>query len=214
MELPLWLDSYGTVLTAYLYGPVCGAIVGMSVNIVYGIMYSYTHIIYGIISVSIGIVVGILTKKGWFENLFGTLSIGFILTVNSVLISVPCNYIFYDGQVGNTWGDGVIALFESIGINRLVSHIAGQFYIDFLDKVLMCLCLYILIRISRNVKEKNKSADTKKAKQVSAMLLIIALCTELIAGAGMTSLAAEEKTTIDFDRYVQTIYNNENGLLS
>lgn len=212
MELPLWLDSYGTVLTAYLYGPVCGAIVGMSVNIVYGIMYSYTHIIYGIISVSIGIVVGILTKKGWFENLFGTLSIGFILTVNSVLISVPCNYIFYDGQVGNTWGDGVIALFESIGINRLVSHIAGQFYIDFLDKVLMCLCLYILIRISRNVKEKNKSADTKKAKQVSAMLLIIALCTELIAGAGMTSLAAEEKTTIDFDRYVQTIYNNENGL--
>ncbi len=153
-------------------------------------------------------------EKGWFENLFGTLSIGFILTVNSVLISVPCNYIFYDGQVGNTWGDGVIALFESIGINRLVSHIAGQFYIDFLDKVLMCLCLYILIRISRNVKEKNKSADTKKAKQVSAMLLIIALCTELIAGAGMTSLAAEEKTTIDFDRYVQTIYNNENGLLS
>ena len=212
MELPLWLDSYGTVLTAYLYGPVCGAIVGMSVNIVYGIMYSYTHMIYGIVSMSIGIVVGILAKKGWFENLFGTLSIGFILTVNSVLISVPCNYIFFDGQVGNTWGDGVIALFESIGINRLVSHIAGQFYIDFLDKVLMCLCLYILIRISRNVKEKNKSADTKKAKQVSAMLLIIALCTELIAGAGMTSLAAEEKTTIDFDRYVQTIYNNENGL--
>lgn len=212
MELPLWLDSYGTVLTAYLYGPVCGAIVGMAVNIVYGIMYSYTHMIYGIVSMSIGIVVGILAKKGWFENLFGTLSIGFILTVNSVLISVPCNYIFFDGQVGNAWGDGVIALFESIGINRLVSHIAGQFYIDFLDKVLMCLCLYILIRISRNVKEKNKSADTKKAKQVSAMLLIIALCTELIAGAGMTSLAAEEKTTIDFDRYVQTIYNNENGL--
>ena len=212
MELPLWLDSYGTVLTAYLYGPVCGAIVGMAVNIVYGIMYSYTHMIYGIVSMSIGIVVGILAKKGWFENLFGTLSIGFILTVNSVLISVPCNYIFFDGQVGNTWGDGVIAMFESIGINRLVSHIAGQFYIDFLDKVLMCLCLYILIRISRNVKEKNKSADTKKAKQVSAMLLIIALCTELIAGAGMTSLAAEEKTTIDFDRYVQTIYNNENGL--
>ena len=212
MELPLWLDSYGTVLTAYLYGPVCGAIVGMAVNIVYGIMYSYTHMIYGIVSMSIGIVVGILAKKGWFENLFGTLSIGFILTVNSVLISVPCNYIFFDGQVGNTWGDGVIAMFESIGINRLVSHIAGQFYIDFLDKVLMCLCLYILIRISRNVKEKNKSADTKKAKQVSAMLLIIALCTELVAGAGMTSLAAEEKTTIDFDRYVQTIYNNENGL--
>ena len=44
-NLPFWLDSFGTVLIAYLLGPVCGAIVGISLNIVYGILYSYTHII-------------------------------------------------------------------------------------------------------------------------------------------------------------------------
>ena len=151
-NLPFWLDSFGTVLIAYLSGPVCGAIVGISLNIVYGILYSYTYIIYGIVSMAIGIIVGVCAKRRWFEHLFGTLSVGFLLTLVSVVVSVPCNYIFFDGQVENVWGDGIIALFTSIGINSLVSHIAGQFYIDFLDKVLMCLCLYFLIKIFRKIK--------------------------------------------------------------
>ena len=28
-QLPLWLDSFGTALSAYLTGPVCGSIVGL-----------------------------------------------------------------------------------------------------------------------------------------------------------------------------------------
>ena len=35
--LPLWCDSIGTFLIAYLGGPVCGAVVGFSNNIIYGI---------------------------------------------------------------------------------------------------------------------------------------------------------------------------------
>ena len=74
-NLPFWLDSFGTVLIAYLSGPVCGAIVGISLNIVYGILYSYTYIIYGIVSMAIGIIVGVCAKRRWFEHLFGTLSV-------------------------------------------------------------------------------------------------------------------------------------------
>ena len=208
-NLPFWLDSFGTVLIAYLSGPVCGAIVGISLNIVYGILYSYTYIIYGIVSMAIGIIVGVCAKRRWFEHLFGTLSVGFLLTLVSVVVSVPCNYIFFDGQVQNVWGDGIIALFTSIGINSLVSHIAGQFYIDFLDKVLMCLCLYFLIKIFRNIKKKKNKKETER---VAATLLAIVLTVQLLFTYGGTSYAADETGAIDFDRYVQTIYNNENGL--
>ena len=34
LSLPLWLDSFGTVLCAYIMGPVCGAMVGVTGNIV------------------------------------------------------------------------------------------------------------------------------------------------------------------------------------
>ena len=152
---------------------------------------------------------GVCAKRRWFEHLFGTLSVGFLLTLVSVVVSVPCNYIFFDGQVQNVWGDGIIALFTSIGINSLVSHIAGQFYIDFLDKVLMCLCLYFLIKIFRNIKKKKNKKETER---VAATLLAIVLTVQLLFTYGGTSYAADETGAIDFDRYVQTIYNNENGL--
>ena len=152
---------------------------------------------------------GVCAKRRWFEHLFGTLSVGFLLTLVSVVVSVPCNYIFFDGQVENVWGDGIIALFTSIGINSLVSHIAGQFYIDFLDKVLMCLCLYFLIKIFRKIKKKKNKKETER---VAATLLAIVLTVQLLFTYGGTSYAADETGAIDFDRYVQTIYNNENGL--
>ena len=41
LQLPLWLDSFGSVYTAYLLGPVCGAIVGASVNIIYAVLFSF-----------------------------------------------------------------------------------------------------------------------------------------------------------------------------
>ena len=36
MQLPLWLDSFGTVCSAYALGPVCGGIVGAATNVIYG----------------------------------------------------------------------------------------------------------------------------------------------------------------------------------
>ena len=36
MNWPIWLDSAGTVLSAYLLGPFCGAVVGGTYNIQIG----------------------------------------------------------------------------------------------------------------------------------------------------------------------------------
>ena len=36
-SLPIWCDSVGTFLIAYVAGPVCGGIVGFTNNIIYGI---------------------------------------------------------------------------------------------------------------------------------------------------------------------------------
>ena len=101
LQLPLWLDSFGTVYTAYLLGPVCGAIVGASVNIIYAVLFSYTHMIYAIVSVILGITVGVCAKKGYLTSLFGTLSVSFLVTMISVLISTPLNYLFFEGNTGN-----------------------------------------------------------------------------------------------------------------
>ena len=38
LELPLWADSFGTALCAYIAGPVCGAMVGLAGNVAYSVV--------------------------------------------------------------------------------------------------------------------------------------------------------------------------------
>lgn len=64
LQLPLFLDSFGTVVAAYVLGPLCGAMVGMTVNIIYGILYSWTYMFYAVVSAIVAVTVGICARKG------------------------------------------------------------------------------------------------------------------------------------------------------
>ena len=84
-NLPLWLDSFGTFLTAYCLGPVCGAIVGVSGNILHGLINPISFI-YSITSIFIAAIVGILSQRGWFETLLKTMSLSVLVTVVSTVL--------------------------------------------------------------------------------------------------------------------------------
>ena len=68
-SLPMWMDAFGTVYSAYVLGPVCGAVVGATNNIVYS-FWNPMSLAYGITSVAIGILVGIASRKNYFSTLF------------------------------------------------------------------------------------------------------------------------------------------------
>lgn len=146
LQLPLWLDSFGTVLAAYVLGPVCGAMVGMTGNIIYSIVNSWDSAIYALVSAMVGISVGVCAQKGYLKSLFGALSVSFLVTVLSVFISVPLNFRFSGGYTQNIWGDGIIEAMKKIGFNKFFSCCIGQFYLDFLDKVITVLALYLAVK--------------------------------------------------------------------
>ena len=206
LQLPLWLDSFGTVYTAYLLGPVCGAIVGASVNIIYAVLFSYTYMIYAIVSVILGITVGVCAKKGYLTSLFGTLSVSFLVTMISVLISTPLNYLFFEGNTGNMWGDGVISLLQRIGCNEIVSHCIGEFYIDFLDKTLTITVLSLTVRLYRRY-----GKELLKRKKPWALLAVIGILT-LFSGMEVKAENAADGETVNFNAYIQTVYDGKSGL--
>lgn len=78
--LPLWCDSIGTFLIAYLGGPVCGAVVGFSNNIIYGIFVD-RQTVYCIVGALLGIAVGYFSKKNVFDREFTTMTLGMGLAV-------------------------------------------------------------------------------------------------------------------------------------
>lgn len=192
LTLPLWLDAVGTVFAAYALGPVSGAIVGVTSNIMYS-LHSQASLFYGLTNLVVGVTVGICAKKGVLKTMFGILSSAFLVAVLSVLVSAPLNFILWDGATGNIWGDGVSGLLRELGCHAAVSSIIGEFYLDFSDKVVTMLILFAAIRIF----QKRKGA-------ASVLLLFFVV---LLPG---NTVYAEE---YDFQKYEQTVYNGENGLL-
>lgn len=206
LTLPLWLDSIGTVFAAYVFGPVCGAIVGVTANIMY-CLHSEVSLFYGLTNLVVGVTVGICGKKGLLKSMFGVLSTAFLVTILSVFISVPLNFMLSDGATGNMWGDGVSGLLQELGCNVQISNIIGEFYLDFVDKVVTMLILFVVVQLYQKGKGKMK-------KVVSWMVLFLTLAV-LLPGDMVRAESNSAKQNVDeydFHKYVQTVYNGENGL--
>jgi len=104
LELPIWADSFGTALCAYVAGPVCGAIVGLAGNLAYSMVNSLSAA-YSITSIALGIIVGMAAKRQWFDQFYGFMKAASLAVLTALVVSVPINFIFSEGYTGNKWGD-------------------------------------------------------------------------------------------------------------
>lgn len=68
-SLPLWLDSIGTVTASYVLGPACGAVVGITKNLL-DEFQSFSSFLFSFTSITIAVIVGISAKKKMFETFF------------------------------------------------------------------------------------------------------------------------------------------------
>ena len=217
-RLPLWLDSLGTVAATYVCGPVCGVIVGVTLNILYSIIYSWTYACYAIVSVSIAVVAGICISKDYMKTLLGALTSSFYIALVSCSISVIFNYMFFNGYTNNIWGDGVIESLLGIGFNDLLSHVAGQFYIDFPDKIITVLALYIFVRYDKGKNRFDKRIMTAciyiGIAAMAAVQLIEVNTPKCVYAAFDNSRNNQNniEETPDYNTYLQTVYGRENGI--
>lgn len=196
-QLPIWMDSFGTVVAAYVCDPFCGAVVGFAGNFMYGIRDTVS-MVYSITSVVIGVSVGIAARKKLFETVFGTLTASVIVTIFSVIISTPLNLMFNNGMVGNVWGDGVVSYLLEHEFNNLQATAIGEFYVDFLDKVITLIALYVLIRIVRF--RRNRKNDVE-------LMAILCISLGVLMGGTRTYAYAGE-----VNNSIQTVYDSDNGL--
>ena len=213
--LPIWFDTFGTTLSACQLGPFCGAVAGLTTNIIFGIRGS-SSFIYSVTSAAAGILIGIAARKKAFDTVFWTATTAFLVSLTCTLISVPINLHIADGMTNNVWGDGVIGyLSEKRGIAPLPCSIIGEFFVEFPDKLITLMLNFALMRIDRikdqphRHDDKNKHKDpSAAAKHIAALSLAIAA---LAAPHGM-KVSADQTGNTDLTDYVRTVYSSDNGL--
>ena len=207
LELPLWLDCLGTVFAAYVFGPISGAVVGCTGNIIYS-FWKAESLAYGLTSIFIGLSVGMAARKKYFESFFKTTSLAGGLTIGSVLISTALNLLICGGSTGNIWGDGVRDFLHERGVSAELASAAGELYLDFLDKLVTVLALYFLIIIVRKIRARG-NASRQKRRGLVIGLLALALCAEALA---VPTSAADGAGAVSDVSYIQKIYDADNGL--
>ena len=61
LELPGWFDSYGTFISAYMYGPISGAVIGVTSNVIFA-YWGAGAALFSVVSIFIGVSVGIFAN--------------------------------------------------------------------------------------------------------------------------------------------------------
>ena len=210
-QLPLWMDSFGTVCSAYALGPFCGAVVGAATNVIYG-FYHKSSYIYALTNIAVGILTGYYAAKGYLKNLFKTMSLSFLITLLSVGVSVPLNYALYDGRSGNIWGDGVVDLLGQMGLYSWLCGVIGEFYVDFLDKVVTLVAFYAGLRLWHRYKTHPDKGNAGRISPNHIKMGSIVLLMFLGSMLSEPAVVSAQGTAHSYNTYVQTIYNDNNGL--
>lgn len=222
LELPLWADSFGTALSAYMGGPLCGVLVGVTGNLSYCVINRISAV-YSLTSIALGIIIGIGARRNWFDRFYGFMKAATLAVFTGLIVSVPINIIFADGLTGNKWGDAVIGYLLDKEWPLPICSVLGQLALEFADKVLTIAAVALVLLIKRwNDKQKQAllagntgTADnTGSVGRIGKVVLMIIMSLGLSMALSMTASAQTSGSTDnpDYNDYVQSVYSSNNGL--
>jgi len=132
LNLPIFLDSVGTILAAVLGGPIVGAITGF-LGVLSISAFAPSAVVWSFQAAFIGLVAGLLARFGWFRGWGKTIVSTLIIILLSVALSATISYVVYKGFDG--YGIGVIrAALEKAGWSKPLAILTTSAVAELIDK--------------------------------------------------------------------------------
>lgn len=160
LQLPFWLDTIGTGITACLYGPWIGALTGLATNLLLGIS-DILSVYYCFINVGIGVIIGMFAKKGMCSNVFSILCVSVVTGMFTVICAVPVNCLMFEGRTSNLWGDALFDMLGRVNLPIPLRSTLAQLFLDIPDKVISMLCVYGTLKL---IEKKSPFGKEKSSK--------------------------------------------------
>lgn len=157
-KLPLFLDTAGTMLIAFLYGPLLGALTGTLTYVISGSTFDPVGYFFIPSQIAVGLTAGWLFKKGLFSGKKTVIGIIVIILVNTIVAATIATFVF-DG-VTSSGTSYIVQGLKAVGISIFYSVFSTQLASEAVDKTLMAiLAISILRRLPSGLKhsiEKTK----------------------------------------------------------
>ncbi|BBB90997.1 hypothetical protein MAMMFC1_01664 [Methylomusa anaerophila] len=162
LKIPLiFLDTFGTLLGAVLFGPVFGGAIGLLTNIIQGMLTNPKDIPFAIVNFAIGVIVGLIAQRYNFNWLTALLT-GLLLAVVAPLIGTPIAVWIYGGLTGG--GTDLIFLWlvktgQKVFTAAFIPRITG----NLIDKISCALLVAAIVRqMPKNMLTKSTNPLVKR----------------------------------------------------
>jgi len=145
-DLPVFLDTLGTILSAFLLGPVGGVLTGLFTNLIIGSTIDSTYIPFTIVNVVIGFVAGYVALK--HKRDFTSMMIhSFLITVIALSLIVPLSVYIFGGPIDSTVNIISSNLVSDKGLDLFTATYFAEFPLTLADIALSMLWGYAILMI-------------------------------------------------------------------
>ncbi len=143
--LPVFMDTIGTVLVAFLAGPWVAGLTGILTNLVIGVTMEATSIPFGIVNAAVGIVAGLLVARGFLKTIPKAIILMLALTVTTIITATPIVVLVFGGVQGSGI-DFITGFLAATGQGLVESVVGSQLLIQPLDKVIAVVLAFLLTK--------------------------------------------------------------------
>lgn len=164
LNLPIYMDSIGTIIATLLLGWKRGAIVGVLGFVITSVFINPFAIYFIGTQVIIALVVDFFAKRTWFSNIWKVALSGIGLGIITAIVSAPVIILVFQGATGN--GAALVTSFFAKMGNQIVNSVfLSGFSIEPIDKAVQCLIAFFVLKsIPKSLLERFNSKALHKNK--------------------------------------------------
>lgn len=156
LKLPIFIDTIGTFLSAFLFGPISGMLTGIVTALINGLTFDPYSLYFMPVQLVIGIVAGVCYKKNLFKGKYLVLGILITTVIGSIVASIISAFVF--GGITSSGTSFIVMYLKEAGVNIVTSIFSTQIIFDLVDKAITVLLVLSLIKsLPNNIKVGNKA---------------------------------------------------------
>ncbi len=144
LNIPLYLDSVGTVLVGVLAGPLAGGIAGLLTNLIWGLILTPVAAAFAPVAIVTGLCAGWFARAGLFRSWPLALIAGVLIAIPSTIVAVPIITFVFGGVTGGG-PDYAVAYLAAVGSSIIKSVAFSNLGVNTIDKALTTLVAYVVI---------------------------------------------------------------------
>ena len=143
-KLPIFLDTIGTFLSAFLFGPAGGILTGLATSLINGLTFDPYSLYFMPVQLIIGFTAGMCYKKGLFRGRYLFLGIITVTIMGSIVSSFISAYVF--GGITSSGSSFIVMYLKESGINIVTSVFSTQIIFDLIDKAIAVVLVLASIK--------------------------------------------------------------------